>query len=136
MAKGGTQLVLDTSALLAVLLEEPERPALIEATRGAMLFAPESLPWEVGNALVAGVRRHRLNTAEAAAAWEAYEMVPLRLLSVDIGESVATAVDLGLYAYDAYFLVLARNRRLPLLTIDRRLREVATGADIDVVEFL
>ena len=134
MVKGSAQVVIDTSALLAVLLEEPERPALVAATRGATLLAPASLPWEVGNALVATVRRRRLTAIEAAAAWDAYSVVPLRLVDVDIGEAVATAINLGLYAYDAYILVLARTRRLPLLTLDQRLAEAAVSADVGLLE--
>lgn len=130
----GTQVVVDTSAILAVLLEEPERPALIEAARGASLLAPASLPWEVGNALVATVRRRRLTAIEAATAWDAYLAVPLQLVEVDIGEAVSTAIDLGLYAYDAYMVVLARSQRLPLLTLDQRLAATAARAQITLLE--
>lgn len=128
-------MVIDTSALLAVLLEEPERPALIAATAGAVLMAPSSLPWEVGNALVAAVRRRRLAPAEATRAWVAYEAVPLRLAEVDIGRAVATALDLGLYAYDAYMLELARQRGLPLLTLDQRLGAAAVATGLTLVEY-
>jgi predicted nucleic acid-binding protein len=129
------QVVIDTSALLAVLLDEPERVPLVAATRGAVLLGPASLPWEVGNALVAAVRRRRLSASEAVAAWAAYEAVPLRLVDVDIEEALTTAVDLGLYAYDAYVLVLARSRRVPLLTLDQRLGVAAVAAHIALVEF-
>ena len=135
MPRATVQLVIDTSALMAVLLEEPQRPALVAATSGAVLLASASLPWELGNALVATVRRRRLSAAEAAEAWAAYEAVPIRLLEVDIGEAVATAIELGLYAYDAYVLVVARSRRLPLLTLDQRLGAAAAHARIGLVEF-
>lgn len=128
-------MVIDTSALLAVLLEEPERPALIAATAGAVLLAPSSLPWEVGNALVAAVRRRRLTPTEADRAWTAYEAVPLRLAEVDIGRAVAAALDLGLYAYDAYMLELARQRGLPLLTLDRQLGAAAAASGLTLVEY-
>lgn len=127
-------MVIDTAALLAVLLEEPERPALVAATTGAVLLAPASLPWEVGNALVAAVRRRRLTAAEAQAGWAAYEAIPLRLVEVDIGRAVALATERGLYAYDAYMLELARNRDLPLLTLDARLCEAARLAGVALVE--
>jgi len=128
-------VVIDTSALLAVLLEEPERPALIAATAGAVLMAPSSLPWEVGNALVAAVRRRRLTAAEAHRAWVAYEAVPLRLVEVDMGRAIAAALDLGLYAYDAYMLELARQRGLPLLTLDQRLGAAAVASGLTMVEY-
>lgn len=129
------QIVVDTSALVATLLDEPDRPALIAATRGAVLFAPASVPWEVGNALVAAVRRRRLTAAAAADAWAAFTAVPVRLVEVDIAEAVATAIQLGLYAYDAYILVLARRRGLPLLTLDQQLHAVAAQANVQLVEY-
>lgn len=128
-------MVIDTSALLAVLLEEPERPALIAATAGAVLMAPSSLPWEVGNALVATVRRRRLTPAEAERAWVAYESVPLRLAEVDIRRAIAMGLELGLYAYDAYRLELARQRGLPLLTLDQRLGDAALASGLTLVEY-
>lgn len=127
------EFVIDTAAVLAVVLEEPERPALVAATKGAVLFAPASLPWEVGNALVAAVRRRRLSTAEAEAGWVSYQKIALRLVEVDIGRAIALANERGIYAYDAYMLELARSRRLPLLTLDSRLSTVAQAAGIDLV---
>jgi predicted nucleic acid-binding protein len=128
------EIVIDTAAVLAVLLEEPERPALLAATTGAVLFAPASLPWEVGNALVAAVRRRRLSAAQAEAGWTAYQTIPIRLLEVDIGRAMALATERGLYAYDAYMLELARNRGLPLLTLDAKLSDAARLAGIALVE--
>lgn len=127
-------MVIDTSALLAVLLDEPERPAVIAATTGVVLFAPASLPWEVGNALVAIVRRRRLTAAEAQRAWAGYESVPLRLVEVDIAQAIALASELGLYAYDGYMLALARSRRLPLLTLDAKLGSAARDIGVELVE--
>ena len=126
--------MIDTAAVLAVLLEEPERPALLAATTGAVLFAPASLPWEVGNALVAAVRRRRLTAAQAEAGWTAYQTIPIRLLEVDIGRAMALATERGLYAYDAYMLEAARNRGLPLLTLDAKLSDAARLAGIALVE--
>ncbi len=128
------EIVIDTAALLAVLLEEPERPALLAATTGAVLLAPASLPWEVGNALVAAVRRRRLTAAEAEAGWTAYQTIPIRLVDVDIGRAMAVATERGLYAYDAYMLELARSRGLPLLTLDVKLSDAARLAGIALVE--
>ncbi|MBI2201900.1 MAG: type II toxin-antitoxin system VapC family toxin [Armatimonadetes bacterium] len=128
------EIVIDTAALLAVLLEEPERPALLAATTGAVLLAPASLPWEVGNALVAAVRRRRLTAAEAETAWASYQQIAIRLVEVDIGQAIAVATDRGVYAYDGYMLELARSRGLPLLTLDAKLSAVARLAAIQVVE--
>lgn len=123
-------MVVDTSAVLAVLLEEPERIALIAATRGATLYAPPSLPWEVGNALVALVHRRRLTLAEARRVWDAFQSVPMRLVDIDVGQAIASATELALYAYDAYMLELAVQRGLPLLTLDQKLRHAARARGV------
>jgi predicted nucleic acid-binding protein len=128
------EIVIDTAALLAVLLEEPERPALLAATTGAVLLGPASLPWEVGNALVAAVRRRRLTAAEAQAGWTAYQRIPIRLVEVDVGRAMALALERGLYAYDTHMLELARTRGRRLLTLDARLSAAARRAGIALVE--
>lgn len=57
--------------------------------------------------------------------WDAFRSVPLRLVDVDVGQAVATATELGLYAHDAYVLELAAQHGLPLLTLDKKLRDAA-----------
>lgn len=39
-------IVIDTSAIIAVIANEPEKQKLIDLTRGAHLFAPESISLE------------------------------------------------------------------------------------------
>jgi len=99
-----------------------------------VLFAPGSMPWEVGNALVAGVRRRRLGAVEAAAGWAAYQAIPVRLVDVDMGRAIAVAIEQGLYAYDGYVLEVARTRGLPLLTLDAELGAAARRLGIGLVE--
>jgi predicted nucleic acid-binding protein len=127
-------LVIDTSALLAVLLNEPEREALIDATQGRGLVAAPSLPWEVGNALVAGVRRQRLSTAALLEAWGSYGKVPVRLAEIAVARALEIAVEFNVYAYDAYVLEAARAERLPLLTLDRGLAQVARRLGLTLME--
>jgi len=127
------EIVIDT-AILAVVLEKPERPALVAATTGAVLFAPASLPGEVGSALVAAVRRRRLSAAAAAVGWNAFQKIAIRLMEVDVARAIALASEQCVYAYDAYVLELARSRSLPLLTLDARLIAAAQAAGIALLE--
>ena len=127
-------LVIDTSAILAVLLDEPERSALIVATRGANLLVPGSVPWEVGNALIAAYRRRRLTARGVRDAWTSCARVPLQIVEVDVVGALGLAHQLGLYAYDAYILEAARGRRTPLLALDRKLRSAATSLGLELRE--
>ncbi len=126
--------VVDTSALLAVLLDEPERPALVAQTRGAVLSVPGSVPWEIGNALIAGLRRKRLNVRQVLDAWASFEQIPLRVVPVAVGKALELAAELGLYAYDACILEATRAQRVPLLATDKRLKTAAVRLGLEVWE--
>jgi len=128
------ELVIDTSALLAVLLGEPERAAVITLTQSATLLAPGSVPWEVGNGLIAGFRRKRLSARQVRDAWTSFERIPLRLVHVVVPTALALAEQLGLYAYDAYIMEAARAQRVPLLALDGRLRTAAAKLGLKVWE--
>jgi predicted nucleic acid-binding protein len=126
-------VIIDTSAIIAVLLSEPERATLVEVTRGAELAAPASVHWEVGNALSAGLKRRRLTLAEGQRALTAYEAIPIRFVEVDLALSLELAADHGLYAYDAYLLTCALQQRAPLLTLDAGLTRTAITLGINLV---
>ena len=128
------EILIDASAVVAVLLHEPERDAVIAATERTVLIAPASLPWEIGNALVAGLRRKRLHLEDVETAWSSFEDIPIRLVDVSIDRAFGIAVEHGLYVYDAYVLEAAQARRLPLLTLDRRLAQAAKRIGTTLLE--
>jgi predicted nucleic acid-binding protein len=129
-----TDLVIDTSAVLAVLLDEPSRSALIGVTGGCGLVGAPSLPSEVGNALIAGFRRRRLSVEAVLQAWAGYQTVRVRLAEIDVRNALEIAVELGLYAYDAYVLETARAERLPVLTLDGGVSRAAQRLGLKLVE--
>jgi predicted nucleic acid-binding protein len=125
--------VIDTSAIIAVLLSEPERALLVRATRGTELVAPASVHWEIGNALSAGLKRRRFTLAQGQRALTAYAAIPIRFVEVDLALSLELAAEHALYAYDAYLLTCALQQRAPLLTLDAGLVRTATTLGIDLV---
>ena len=127
-------IVTDTSAFLAVVLHEPERDVLIKAVEGHELIAPEVLPYEIGNALSAMLKRRRLRACEAMQAWEMVSTIPVTLKSVEIHSALQVAAECNIYAYDAYFLECAKRYRAPLLTLDSGLRRVAVSQSINLLE--
>jgi predicted nucleic acid-binding protein len=127
-------VVVDTSAIIAVIANEPERDALIRVTSGADLIAPLSVHWEVGNAFVAMLRRERTTLALALKAIELYEKIPIRFVDVELDESLRLAQTLDMYAYDAYLIRCAQKYRSPLLSLDGYLIECARRADVAVLE--
>jgi predicted nucleic acid-binding protein len=127
-------VVIDTSALLAVLLAEPEKQAVVEATMGSVVCAPASLRWEVGNAATAGVKRRRLTPERAQQLIADFEQVTIRELAIDLQRAVDLALQLGIYAYDAYILEAARSSGFPLLALDGPIRKNARNLGLAVME--
>jgi predicted nucleic acid-binding protein len=128
------EIVADTNTFLAVALEEPERARIVELATGCDLVAPEVLPFEIGNALTAMVKRGVLQTREVGTVWDVVQAIQVDLRTVDVKEALGIAVRFGLYAYDAYFLECALGLRLPLLTLDKAMKSVARELGIEVLE--
>jgi predicted nucleic acid-binding protein len=127
-------IVLDTSAVIAVLINEPAKGSIITATINTTLVAPGSLPWEVGNALSAMFKRGRINLDQALEALYSYEQIPVRIVDVDFEQALKLAKDFSIYAYDAYMLACAITFSAPILTLDDKLAEIANAKGIKVLE--
>ena len=127
-------IVIDTSALIAVIVAEKERDRIIESTLGHTLIGPGSIPWEIGNAFSAMIKQHRLGLTEAQRGLEIFHTVPLRLVSVDLKNAISIANQVKLYAYDAYFLDCAIRYSSPLLTLDRSLERAARKLGVKLME--
>jgi predicted nucleic acid-binding protein len=128
------KIVIDASAVIAVILGEPERAAMVRFTEGAHLIAPSSLKWEVGNAFSAMFRKRRLLLKDALLAIEIFDAIPIDVVVGDLPTALEIAHAKGLYAYDAYMLECALSHKAPLLTLDAGLRKAATDMRIKVLE--
>ncbi len=127
-------LVVDTSVIIEVIANGPEKASLISATQGFDLVAPKSLHWEIGNAFSAMLKRDRIVLEQAKAAIEIYNQLPLNLVDVDLGKTLELANNLGIYAYDAYMITCALDQNSDLITLDNGLSYAATKANVNVVE--
>jgi predicted nucleic acid-binding protein len=128
------EIVIDTSAILAVIAEQPEKAELVRLTRGATLVAPPSVHWEVGNALSAMFKRRAIGMDEALTLLESYAEVPIRFIDLALKQAVELSARLNVYAYDAYVIACAVNQRAPILSLDSELRARARELKLDVLE--
>ena len=127
-------LVVDTSVIIAVIANKPEKAILVTQTQGAELFAPLSIYWEIGNAFSAMLKRQRITVEQAKAAVEIYKQIPLNLMEVDLVQAVKLAAQLNIYAYDAYIIACAISQNCPLLSLDAGLARAAKAAGVDILE--
>ena len=69
---------------------------------------------------------------QAETAIEIYEQIPLNLVSVELKQTLEIVEKHKVYAYDAYMIVCALNRKCPLLTLDGGLSYAAKAAGVEV----
>ncbi len=127
-------IVIDTSALIAVLVNERERESIIKITAGNTLIGPGSIPWEITNAFSAMFKRNRLSLKESLRGLSIFETIPLRYVKTDFDSTLEIASETNTYAYDAYFLECAHRHNSPLLTLDKKLLQTAKTLNIKILE--
>ncbi|MDA3797916.1 MAG: type II toxin-antitoxin system VapC family toxin [Kiritimatiellae bacterium] len=130
------KITADTNTFLAVTLNEPERDKIIKLTLGHDLIAPNILPFEIGNTLSAMLKRNRLEHDELLSVWDATQQIPVDLRNINIRDALKIVSKFNIYAYDAYFLVCAISLGCPLITLDRRMIEVAQSLGIQIMEVI
>ena len=128
------EIVTDTSVILAVILEEPEKKDIVRLTASHEIVGPESIRWEIGNAFSAMLKRKRLSIEIALKGLELFHSIPIRYLDVDHSRALRIAGEQNIYAYDAYFLECASRLRKPLLTLDIAMLQNARKLGIETLE--
>lgn len=118
-----TRIVVDASALAALVFQEPEGDAVRQRLDGAAVFAPELLRFELANTAWKKIRRQ---PADAAKVLTALSLVlddksSLIWQDVDARDVVLLAHATGTTAYDASYLWLAASLGADLVTLDTRL---------------
>ena len=127
-------IVTDTSVIIAVVLNEPTKSRIVEATKGQELIAPDSLQWEIGNAFSAMFKRKKITLEQAIAGYKIFKQIPLRYPEMDFDHALRISYEYDIYAYDAYFLSLARKHKCPFITLDASLQKLASTVGIKTIE--
>lgn len=127
-------ILVDASVLIAVIANEPEKDAIVALTAGAHIVAPRSVHWEIGNAFSAMLKRERITLEQALEAIQVYRSIPIRFVEVELDAGLEIAAQLKIYAYDAYLIQAAKQYKLPLMTLDRSLSNVAEQKNVRVMQ--
>ena len=117
-------LVVDASAIAAVLFDEPEGATVRAHRKDETLLAPALLDYELANAACQRVKRRRAGTGEIVALLALLPALGIHRVDVPAAEAAALATQTGLSAYDAAYLWLAMIKDAELVTLNRRLAEV------------
>lgn len=133
--------VLDSSFTLAWVFADEATPVTNAVRRslgtGAKAVVPPLWRWEVGNALLMGIRRKRISQDGVK-----QHLTLLAALPIDVdenafgqlwGETLALAQKYQLTLYDATYLESAKRLGLPLASFDGELRGAAKAEKVELL---
>ena len=126
--------IISLLAIIAVVLNEPTKPKIIEATKGQELIAPDSLKWEIGNAFSAMFKRNKISLEQALTGFKVFQKIQIRYPETDFENALKISFENNVYAYDAYFLSLAKKHQCPFITLDEPLLKLASKLGIKIIE--
>jgi predicted nucleic acid-binding protein len=122
-----TRVVVDASALAALVFQEPGAAAIRDRLDGATVFAPSLLRYELANVAWKKARRHPADAARilGALAVALDSDWGLTWREVEAADVVMLAAATGLTSYDASYLWLAGMLGADLVTLDARIAETS-----------
>ncbi len=121
-------VVVDASAIGAIMFGEPEGPMLVAHLEGETLLAPGLLDYELTNLAWKKARKRPASLPQIFLSLQAALALPVSRIAVPGAEVFALAAETGLTAYDASYLWLARTRDIELVTLDAALARAAGDA--------
>ena len=124
---------MDASAVMAVILNEPNKGKVINLTENATLLSPDVISFEIGNALINLLKKQKLTEDELIEAYKNFISIPIRSIKVDIEKALKIACKFNIYAYDAYYLEVAYRLKIPLITFDISMSKIASDIKINTL---
>lgn len=122
MSRSGL-VVVDASAIAAIIYAEPEGPDVARRLSGRRLAAPTLIHLELASVCLKRARRQPVRRAALHAAYRLRLGLSIEAVEVEPDAVLALAADTGLTPYDAAYLWLSRHLRAGLVTLDRRLAD-------------
>lgn len=128
------KIVVDTSVIIAVIGNEPERKQIIALTEGFELISPQSVYWEIGNAFSAMFKKGIIDLEKAKTVLTMFRKIAIRFVDIELEESLELAKKLNIYCYDAYLLRCVQKYYAPLITLDKKLQKSAKLLGLKTIE--
>ena len=123
-------IVIDASSILEFLLNQESKNLVVEKVGNYQLVAPQCIPYEIGNAVSKLMKRKLISLFDGVAVYHEFSRIPLRLVEPDIPDSIMIAGNTESYAYDSYYISVAKRLGMPLFTLDEGMKKNAVSQGI------
>ena len=128
------EILLDASAIIAVIVDEPESDIVINCTKGAVTVSPNIVSFEIANSLTKMMKKGIISNVEKMINLiKIYQRIPIKLVEINLEKSLEIAWNNKIYAYDAFYLETAKRLNLPLLTFDNKMRKIGKEIGITIL---
>jgi predicted nucleic acid-binding protein len=128
------EILLDASAIMAVIVDEPESEIVIYHTKDAIIVSPNVVSFEIANGITKMLKKKLIDTQEKMIRIiESFEKIPMKTVEADLKKSLEIAWRYRIYAYDAFYLETAERLNIPLLTFDSGMRRIGKKLGINVL---
>lgn len=118
-------IIIDASAILAVLLKEDEAVNILQKTKDSVLMSAKCLPFEIANSLSKQIKKQLISLEHAQTIFAIFDRLHIELIDVDFNNALEFCSKENHYAYDMFYLDCAIKSKCPLLTLDKKLSEIA-----------
>ena len=113
------EILLDASAIITVIADEPKSQIVINCTKNAIIVSPNVISCEVANALTRMMRKKIITTEEQMINLiKSFKLIPIKQVEINLEKALEIAWHYKIYAYDAFYLELSKRLQLPLVTFD------------------
>jgi predicted nucleic acid-binding protein len=127
------KIVIDASALAAVLFGEPEGPKVAKQLGDSALVTPTLFSYEIANICWKKLRRHPEKRAALLEGYSFLGRMEIEEVEVSVPEALLLADRENLTVYDASYLWLSRKLGVELVTLDSDLNAAAAASPEQVL---
>ena len=128
------EIVIDTSALIAVIADEPEADTVLEYSQNAIFVSPNVISFEIANSLSRMLKKGRINDqSKMVELVKSFQQIPIKLFENNLQNIVQIVWNYKIYAYDAFYLDTAKSLNIPLLTLDKEMKKIGKDFGITIL---
>ena len=128
------EIVLDASAIISVIADEPEGYEVIKLTQDSIIVSPNVISFEIANSLTRMVKKGIIDNKEKMTDLiKSFQKIPIKFVENDLEKILEIAWNYKIYAYDAFYLETAKRLNLPLLTFDNGMKKIGIDMGITVL---
>jgi len=128
------EILLDASAIITVIADEPKSQIVINCTQNTTIVSPNIISCEIANALTRMIRKNVIISEDQIINLiKSYKLIPIRLIDINLEKALKIAWEYKIYAYDAFYLEVAQRLQIPILTFDNGMIKVAKELGLNVL---